>query len=404
MKINSPAGWIVFAVIVVLLAVVVGSQAGPVGAIMFLALGGFIGLMAYNQSKTDENYQKNKQEFIQNRETKKYQKHVSKGDPQQTERFYRECVREGIRDLRRPADKARLELYAKNHGIQGSTEDLMAAFEKGKEEAAKSDRAAKEAAHKERIQQLREEEKQISNANRAFANCFGQDKPIKMCEAEIARCDQRLQELENAYNSVISGASAFMQKKGDWAIAGGIANGLAGPAAGVATAIDVMQKNAEIDKNNQAVTNLSFGMQSQIVSQQIAVKEEKARWLSRLEKAKTRLVQELPQDQLMSLLSCRVTEKKISETGAIRLKVSVEQTKPLRIYEDVKAVVDGSIQVLVYDGKEKNRNCAKGMICLPLEGCVPFTQEVICKGDASVSSIDKCKFDFKANKLWGVEV
>ena len=403
MKLNSPAGWIVVAVVIVLGAVVVGTQAGPVGAIVFLALGGFLSLLAYNQSKIDENYQKNKQENIEKRETKKYQKLVSTGDPQQTERFYRECVKKGIRDLSRPADMARLELYAKNQGIQGSLADLMVAYEKGKQEAATSERVAKNAAREERIKKLQEEEKQISNANHAFADCFGQDKPIKMCEAKIADCDQRLRELEKASDSVCSGASAFMQNKGDWAIAGGIANGLAGPAAGVTTAIDVMQKNAEIDKNNQAVASLSLGMLSQIVNQKLAVEKEKARWVSRLETARTHLVQELPQDQLMGLLSCQVTDKKISETGAIRLKVKVEQVQPLWIFEDVKARVDGSIQVLVYDGKENNRTCAKGMICLPLEGSVPFKREVICKGDAPVSSLDQCRIEFKENKLWGME-
>lgn len=88
------------------------------------------------------------------------------------------------------------------------------------------------------------------------ASQLGTDKRHLMLRYSIAKLDDEIRlkkEGQEAIRQVgfLISSSAAQQKKSDWAILGGIAEGIAGPAAGVAVAMDAIQKNAEIEKWNQ---------------------------------------------------------------------------------------------------------------------------------------------------------
>lgn len=63
----------------------------------------------------------------------------------------------------------------------------------------------------------------------------------------------QMEYLEHVSNVYRKNAYAFEEKEHDWAVLGGIANGIAGPAAGVITAMDAISDNERIRESNAAV-------------------------------------------------------------------------------------------------------------------------------------------------------
>lgn len=82
-----------------------------------------------------------------------------------------------------------------------------------------------------------------------YEGLIGREKRIAMLTAEREALLQKADTLKNGAKAVMS---ASQQKEKDWAVHGGIANGIAGPAAGVATAINIQAQNAQIRAQNKA--------------------------------------------------------------------------------------------------------------------------------------------------------
>lgn len=83
-------------------------------------------------------------------------------------------------------------------------------------------------------------------------------KRIAILSAERADALERAKTLRAGAQAIMS---ASQQKEHDWAIHGGIASGIAGPAAGLAAAADIQAKNAQIRAQNEA--NVVFSSRNQ---------------------------------------------------------------------------------------------------------------------------------------------
>ena len=363
------------------------------------------GVIVWGFIKTKDSREKAKAEQAkkdhEEQELRRYQASVRTGDIWAVQRFYNECVKEGIKDVNKESNRARLELYAQNKEIEGTKEELVAAFRKGQAAVTQLDTTS-------RINKLRMEEKTISDENRRYISQHGREKRIAICQDMIRECERKIAECESQFKKINSAASdvynGYKQKEGDWAVLGGMATGIAGGAAGVATAIDVQQRNAEKRAYNQqlgsAVGQLAANSLMQISKEKINAENEKKTWEQNLERAKRALFEDLPSDTLMSCLDLRVDQKKKSETGAIRLKVNVKQNKGVFIYGDASAVVDGSIQVLIV---ADDKTVAKGIITFPYSGSSTYGKDfdIICNNSADVPNTYSVRFE--PNNIWAIE-
>lgn len=166
--------------------------------------------------------------------------------------------------------------------------------------------------------------------------------------------------------------STVQEKEHDWAIHGGIASGIAGPFAGAAAAIDVIQQNAEIRERNEA--NKQWGLKQQRFFENLASQAERkspiAQSMSQIEKE---YIAEFrwPVWQLFSCIEfCNTHTDVDAVTGAVFIKTNWSQN-------DRSLCIDGSLRAKLYvDGK-----CVGcGHMALPKTGTATGkgTLEAIC--------------------------
>lgn len=247
--------------------------------------------------------------------------------------------------------------------------------------------------HKKCTDQQNEEEKQIR-----FAEYKGLTKYHEMDLQDQLDYQAGIKAMREL--GAIIASSTVQKKEHDWAIHGGIASGIAGPFAGAAVAIDVMQKNAEIREKNEA--NKQWGLQQQSfyndLASQAAKKFPTAKSMSQIEKE---YIAEFrwPVSQLFSCLEfsnvCTEVDK---VTGAVSIKVDWVQ-------KDKSICIDGSLRAKLYvDGK-----CVGcGYMILPKVGTVlgKGTLEALCtdphlqgKYDVKMEPIDLWEFGAASNHI-----
>ena len=320
-----------------------------------------------------------------------YLANIQLSDSAASRQFYRDCVAAGITNADTPSGKARLELYARKVGISGTAEQLAAAYEAGKRGLT----ADKDAAAYSKTQQ-EEQAKQVENTQ--FIETRGIQKRVEICRYNIQRLDNLIKDLNKHLNQVGRGMDSLKGKETDWAVAGGVASGIAGPAAGLATALNVQEKNRAIRENNNMIAGLTNAMIGPIFNQLSNARSEKERWEQRLDQTSMTLMEEQPAENLMKALTIDIISESTSVTGAVTVKLQGRQNKSVTIYGDVDAVVDGYIRVLV---KADGRTVAQGNYVLPFEGAANFRADVICIGKSPVPTNHIIQIE--PGCLWAVE-
>ena len=168
----------------------------------------------------------------------------------EAEEFFRQMRDAGFSNVDSSTQKEKLKLYIKSNNIRldKSANNAVDFFNLGKQEVERVEKA-------ERIEALKKEEKATEKKLTKYAKPKGRDKSIKYCNDKINEIKARLNQCETDIQSVKKGGHAMYslgkQKEHDWATHGGIASGLAGAGAGVATAINIQNKNAQIREDNQ---------------------------------------------------------------------------------------------------------------------------------------------------------
>ena len=96
----------------------------------------------------------------------------------------------------------------------------------------------------ESINSEKNEEQKKYNELIKYANYSGREKRIAMLADMQKKYAEAAKTLRDGASAVWS-ASQLKEKEGDWAIMGGIASAIVGPAAGMATALDSQAKTAQ---------------------------------------------------------------------------------------------------------------------------------------------------------------
>lgn len=99
---------------------------------------------------------------------------------------------------------------------------------------------------------------EIRKANNLQAALQGPNgNQIRELQQEKRQLQAELDKTSKDMETIVRGTYALQQNEKDWAVHGGIASGIAGPIAGIATAMNVQNENAQIRAYNEQVRKMS---------------------------------------------------------------------------------------------------------------------------------------------------
>ncbi|MBQ6600496.1 MAG: hypothetical protein IIX36_02530, partial [Clostridia bacterium] len=290
--------------------------------------------------------------------------------------------------------------YARNNNISGTDEEIIKRFKIGKEYVIKFETL-------ERLEALRKREYELFEHHTRYAAFSYGQKSIQYCQDKINQAQKIIYQCECDEESVRSGGEAtYMlgkQKESSWALHGGIANGIAGGAAGIAVAVDTERRNIEKRQNNanlvSSIAAVSAMQLEKIYKRKNSAQNDVKYWKEKLEEAKLLLVGDYDNQQLIEMLKPEVKSYEVSETGAVTLKVEVHSTSELYIYDDVRAVVDGCIKVIL---KVDNEVVGSAVCVLPFGGmsCSTTVYGICLEPERRAQEYT---FDFQPENLWVTE-
>lgn len=346
--------------------------------------------------------------------------------------FYDYCINNGLQNLNSSFSVEKAKLLAKTilkeeeipvpeeyHPRYLDANRLKEYFQKGKEEIEKEIAIEK---HKEEVWNRTPHkatpnvvEKAQLELARDLTKLHGSDKRRSMLHHSIEKLEEEIRikkEGQEAIRQVgfLMSNSAAQQKKSDWAILGGIAEGIAGPAAGIAVAMDTMQKNAEIDKWNQqnraAVNRVALDIANSANDLNAPISE--------LETAKLLLSREVSAlEQKVVLTDCDTAAlwKKLkiqtdgvvkTETNVLEITTRIENSYRPDVPAHVRITVDGVLSAKIYF---KDTFVGTAIVPLPLYG-------VECQETAAFTSLcedymsldGKYQVIYEPVALWAMEL
>ena len=256
--------------------------------------------------------------------------------------FYDECKKNGIEECESEKEIQKATLIAQKYKMQYS--DVSILFYEAKASLEKDIANKKEAEFNTKKD---EERKQYNELNK-YSNYKGRDKRIAMLSDEMVDALKSAETLRAGAQAIMS---ASQQKEHDWVIHGGIASGIAGPAAGLAAAADIQAKNAQIRAQNEA--NAKMFAPIMMTSYNGAAEHDRhaSSLQEEIETTKIKLVSNDDAKTCLSKISFSNTKVEISETGTCTVTTLAELEKPMIIFDDVEAIIDGTIIANIYDGK-----------------------------------------------------
>ncbi len=315
-------------------------------------------------------------------------------------------------------NKAHIPEYLKSNYI--SNEIVKQYFRDGKEQQRLAEEEEKRIeAEKYIIPQdttLEKYDIEEINLHESLKNCLYADKRRAHLAGLREQAWKRVEEIRDAQNaakdlSVAVMNSAHQEKTIDWAIAGGIADGLAGPAAGIMAATGAMKKNEEIKKRNaenqKAVNNLARQIWLSSLnnsSEELYLKEIK-KYDEELNALKFKAVDDsVSTSELFGNLRIwkRKVEKDIYTGTRSFFSVYIKNNNSNRENSDLEMVVDGTIQVKVYCGSALVDDIT---VALPWDGIAHGSEKYVSvpMKKYMIGDDRKYKFKIEPNALWLIE-
>lgn len=315
--------------------------------------------------------------------------------------FYAECVKNDIHSCNSAKDAQLASLIAQRHKIEYS--NIAATFNEASQ--CYQQKQAADAAQKQQkdLAELKAAEQAQFAALNEFASCWGRNKRIAILTKEYNAVSRELDSLYHAQSFMIM---PRLEQEHDWATMGGLANGLAGPGAGIATAVNAQMENAQIRARNEARRKAAAerGVDIMIAAAKPmnALRDRQAELEQKIKGAEMKLVGENTTQQALDLLQFTQIMLSVSKTGTciVSAKIALKQPE-YYIFGNVRATVDGTIHGDIYDGNEK---IGTANLVLPLDG-VPDSNPVEVKGLCLFCAQPGKHYTlrFSAERLWVME-
>ena len=307
------------------------------------------------------------------------------------DRFFVECVLAEANDFTKPKNKQKAQLLADKYNLTYPN-GIEALYE----QAFNAHKAVSQRFVLNRLEEKRAEERKEFERLNKYSDLTGKAKRIAMLTDRAAelRAEAKIQD-QYAQMLMRSG----QQKERDWALWGGVADGIAGFGAGVSTAIDLQMQNIQIRAENEKRRQAALPGYMFMTSNAQGNRSNADAIMKEIENFKLKLVSEDSSAELMKKISFSHTDVLVSETGAAMVCTCASVDPNFKIFEDVPAIVDGTIIAKIYDGDQL---CGTAQLVLPVYG---LGQNIPLNGIC----IDCCKpgktytAKFSAKNLWAME-
>lgn len=250
----------------------------------------------------------------------------------------------------------------------------------------------------------------------------GREKRIYMICEEIHEITEKRRAIYSAPDTLRKTAqairlSAYQEQKIDWAVAGGIAEGIAGPGAGVSAAIDAMKKNEQIEARNAAnqkqVNELALEFEK-LIPQAEKNKKEYERYQAKEDSERLDLLKSYREEAPFKAVLTSATSEMLENALLIKsvkatkgdnfvttVELEVANTYSPRAPKGVRMVVDGTLVADVYCGERVMETVS---FPLPILG-IEYGDRAILKGyfiePVVISSAKDLKI--KNSSLWIME-
>ena len=307
------------------------------------------------------------------------------------DRFLVECVLSDACIFHLEKNKQRAQLLADKYNL-----DYSNGIEQLFRQALEAHKAVSQRLAADKLQAKRCEERKLYEELNRYSNFVGKDKRIAMLSDRAAELRNKAENQKKSAKAIISSGQ---QKERDWAIWGGIADGIAGFGAGVATAIDIQMENNQIREENKQRMKAALPAYLSITDSASNNIRNANCIMEEIESFKLKLISNISKESLMENITFSNTDIMISEIGSA-LICTVASLKPdFVIFDDVPAIVDGTILAEIYDGE---RLCGTAQLVLPVYGLGQnITLNGICLECCNPNT--KYTVKFVAKNLWAME-
>lgn len=307
------------------------------------------------------------------------------------DRFFVECVLSEADDFSKPKNKQKAQLLADKYNLKypNGIEEL---FKQG----LNGHKVVSQRFVLNRLEEKRAEERQEFERLNKYSDLTGKAKRIAMLTDRATELRKEAKSQEQYADMLMRSGQ---QKERDWATWGGIADGIAGFGAGVSTAIDIQMQNMQIRAENEKRRQAALPGYMFMTNSAQGNRRNADEIMKEIENFKLKLVSDEPAAELMKKISFSNTDVLVSETGAAMVCTSATLDPEFKIFDDVPAVVDGTIIAKIYEGDQL---CGTAQLVLPMYG---LGQNIPLNGIC----IDCCKpgknytAKFTAKNLWAME-
>lgn len=269
-------------------------------------------------------------------------------------------------------------------------EKLQAFLETGKSQAEQTAKKKLEESKRVREADADSYEAVFMHRSSLVAGLTGCQKRVQMLTNLICDYDEEIQKLKDGEEAMKQLAMIYtgaQKKESDWAILGGAANGIAGPAASAAVIWDTMKKNGEIAKYNEGMRKASMDVLSGTISvagNRIKAEEEQENIKIRREEAKSKITLSKPDsNEIWNNIHINPNYSvERYDSGVLHISISLGflRSFALNVPQGVHMVVDGTIRANVtMDGMD----IGTVVFPLPLYG-------IPCEADAKVTLDGMC--------------
>lgn len=192
------------------------------------------------------------------------------------------------------------------------------------------------------------------NKEKDIADVEGYEKYLKTAkkEYEIASNYAKAAGILSQYATLNSNQKAY---KSDSAILGGLASGIAGPAAGIMTAakteVDNAQRKAAVEKSN--ALHKKYAQDASAFEN--AYSSQAGSYNYTINGIYKKMIDGSYKEKYLDYLKCSVKDIKRLDKDILELSVHIEQIKSVSI-NGIKFIIDGSIELEIYDDNKKIGN------------------------------------------------
>lgn len=312
------------------------------------------------------------------------------------DRFYVECVLADADDFTKPKNVERAKLIAQDCGVLIGSDGIEALYEKGRAHHALVTQQFHKEHREEYLNGLKKEEEARAAQLQRYSELIGRAKSA----AILSDLQQlHLKAAQKAANEADYVWRRSQQSEHSWSILGGIADGIAGPAAGVAVALDAQRENAEIRRMNEIRGNLVMPVYAQKAQTNAAERRAAEYAATELKALQTKLFTEDDPAGMFEKLSFADTAVTVSDTGTCDVTTRISAPENFVIFDDVPARIDGTVLARICDG---DRVIGEAKLVFPKGGV---------RGDENLEGIclycgepkKKYTVAFAPYHLWGAE-